>query len=53
MVLLKLNALLLAPTLTHADEPGNDQLDSTRLVLEMRNDFRPSPFLFKRAFRQV
>ena len=52
-MLLERTELLLAPALTHADEHGKDPFDSTRLVPEMRNDLRPSSFLFKGAFRQV
>ena len=53
VMLLELTELFLAPALTHADEYGKDQLHSTGLVPEMRNDFGPTPFLCKGPFRQV
>ena len=52
-MLLELTQLLLAPALTHPDEHRQDQLHETDLVPEMRNDFGPTPFLFKGPFRQV
>ena len=52
-MLLKLTKLLLAPTLTDADQDREDQFDSARLIPERRADFGASPFLFASAFCQV
>jgi hypothetical protein len=53
VVLCALTTRLLAPAFTQADEHGEDQRHSTRLVPQMWNAVGPSPLLFKSAFRKV
>ena len=45
--------LLLAPTLTHTDQDGEDHRDSAGRIPQRRDDCGAPPFLFAGAFRQV